>query len=127
MKDYKVKFTRPEALLEMMNSGEIDGLTFSNMKKCLYETTPLVYCVYTVLLDADIDPKDIITMDNDGEAIAITFKNKSIPKEVKEKCNKELVRYGKKIYRIELKVKDRFLICESKFHKEYNEDEDDLN
>lgn len=114
MKAHKLKTTRPEFLLELMTGGDYDALDMDNMKKALHDTNALCYCVYTVLMEADIDKADIESMNNDGESIAITFRKKSIATEVKTLCNKEVVRYGKHKYKVKLKARDKHLIAEVK-------------
>ena len=119
MKKHKMKITRPEALLKLLGgdhdsfwgSSFVDMDLTAKMKKNMYETTPLCYCVYTALMKADIDSNDITSVTNDGEAIAITFKNKSLPKDVKDMCDDLRVRFGNKIYEVSIKVRDKYLIA----------------
>ncbi|MCM1532571.1 MAG: hypothetical protein NC114_09915 [Ruminococcus flavefaciens] len=63
-------------------------------------------------MEANIDKGDIEAVNNDGESLAITFRKKSIAAEVKELCNKEVVRYGKHKYKVKLKARDKHLIAE---------------
>ena len=112
VKKHKLNVTRPEFLLNLMTGGDVDALTMQNMKKSLHDTTPLCYCVYTALMEADIHLDNIEAMYNDGESIAVTFYNKNTAKEVKELCNKEIVRYGSKQYKVKLKVRDKHLVAE---------------
>ena len=109
-----------------MTGGDVDALTMQNMKKSLRDTTPLCYCTYTVLMEADIDQDDVESMNNDGESIAITFRSKSVAKQAREICNKEVVRYGSKKYQVKLKLRDRHLISEVKeIEPNDGDDEDD--
>lgn len=114
MKDYKLNITRPEFLLNLMTAGNIDELSIDNMKLSLCDTTPLCYCTYTVLMEANINQDDIEAMYNDGESIAITFRKKSDANMIKERCNKNRVRYGLNTYKVKLKTRDRHLIAEVK-------------
>jgi len=95
-----------------MTGGDYGALNMGNMKKALNDTTALCYCVYTVLMDANIDKDDIESVNNDGESLAITFRKKSIAAEVKDLCKKEVVRYGKHKYKIKIKIRDKHLIAE---------------
>lgn len=124
MKRHKLKVTRPEFLLNLMSGGDVDALTMQNMKKSLHDTTPLCYSVYTVLMEANISPDDVESMHNDGESIAITFYRKSVAKEVMGICNKEIVRYGSKQYKVKLKLRDRHLVAEVTEVKSKDEDSD---
>ncbi|WP_301067110.1 hypothetical protein [uncultured Duncaniella sp.] len=118
-----MKTTRPEFLLELMSGGDYGALDMGGMKKAFQDTNALCYCVYTVLMEADIDKSDIEFVNNDGESIAIKFRNKTIPVEVKKLCNKEVVRYGKHKYKVKLKVRDKNLIAEV---KQLEPDSDDI-
>ena len=127
MKRHKLNVTRPEFLLNLMSGGDVDALTMQNMKKSLHDTTPLCYCVYTVLMEADIHPDDVEAMYNDGESIAVTFYSKNTAKEVKDLCNKEIVRYGSKQYKVKLKVRDKHLVAEvSEIEPDEDSDMDDV-
>lgn len=95
-----------------MSGGDYGALDMSSMRKTLHGTNALCYCVYTVLMEANIDKSDIEAVNNDGESLAITFRKKSIAAEVKELCNKEVVRYGKHKYKVKLKARDKHLIAE---------------
>ena len=125
MKRNKLKTTRPQFLSKLINDGSIDDLTMEIMKRSMYDTNELCYCVYTVLMEADLDLADIASMDNDGEAIAITFKNKQIAKSVAETCNKELVRYGNYIYKVKLKLRDKYIIATVQIEERLDTDEDE--
>lgn len=122
MRDHKLKVTRPEFLLELMASGDVDALTMQNMKLALHDTTPLCYCTYTVLMEADIDPSDVESMHNDGESIAVSFYKKAHAKMVVDLCNKSKVRYGSKKYKVKLKQRDRHVISEIKEIPEADQD-----
>lgn len=111
-KKHKMKTTRPEFLLNLMTGGDIKSLTTGDMKRHLYDTGELTYCVYTTLMNADIDKDDIIATNNDGEAIAITLRSKKIAKSVRDLCKDAIVRYGEKKYRVKLKTRDNHLIAE---------------
>lgn len=126
MKPFKLKVTRPEFLLLLMG-GHVGSLNMTNMRKTMYDTTALSYCAYTVLMDTDVDPDDIETAHNDGESIALAFYSKRKAKEVKNLCNKEMVRYGNHLYTIHLKVRDRYLIAEIDGVKEISPQQDEAS
>ena len=73
-------------------------------------------------MEANIDKADVDHMYNDGESIAVTFRSKKKAKEVKDVCNKEIVRYGSHHYRAKLKVMAEHLICEA---ERIDEDDDE--
>ena len=110
MKKHKLNITRPDFLLELMG-GDPDALTTSSMKRCLAKTTPLCYCVYTALMEGDLDLNDVLSMDNDGESIGIKMKSKSLAKDLRDRCREREVRYGSHYYMVKLKVRDQFLFC----------------
>ena len=109
MKKNKLKITRPDFLLDLMG-GDVSVLTTGSMKLCMKDTTPLCYCVYTVLMEADIDRSDILHMNNDGESIGIKFHSKGEAKDVKERCGTKPVRYGSTRYNVRIKHRDQYLI-----------------
>ena len=123
VKKHKLKLTRPDFLLELMG-GDPDNLSTGSMRLCMSDTTPLCYCVYTVLMEADIDPDDVLTMNNDGESIGIKFKSKSLAKETRDKCNEEIVSYGANDYEVRVKHRGQFLICSIEKQKSDEDDED---
>ena len=77
-KRFKLDVTRPEFLIELMGCSGVDELTTGIMKRVICKSGPLAYCVYTVLMEADIQKKDIKSIHNDNESIAIVFKSKII-------------------------------------------------
>ena len=111
MRMHKLDLTRPELLVLIMGKDPSE-LTMVDMKRVLHDTNALCYAVYTVLMEADIKKKDIIAAYNDSESVALTLKSKSLAKEIKEKCHKEIVRYGSRFYRVYLKTRDQHLIAE---------------
>jgi len=121
MKALHYNMMRPEFLLGLMG-GNVGELTMDSMRKTLEDTTPLCYVTYTVLMEANIDKADVDHMYNDGESIAVTFRSKKKAKEVKDVCNKEIVRYGSHHYRAKLKVMAEHLICEA---ERIDEDDDE--
>lgn len=109
MKKYKMNTTRPEFLLQLMAEGIVDNLSVDAMKRVLYESNHVSYCVYTAIMESDISLDDITFADTDGETVVIHFKKKSIAKRVKEECNKDYIKYGTKVYQVHLKVRDDYL------------------
>lgn len=109
-----MKTTRPEFLLSLMAGGDVSALTMGNMKRHLCDMNHISYCVYTALMDADVDMDDILATNDDGESIAITFRSKKIAKAVRDLCKDTVVRYGSTEYQVKLKVRDNHLIGEVK-------------
>ena len=91
--------------------GKIDSLDGDRARYVLYDTSTVSYVVYTVLMEADINRKDIVDMNVDEDSVAITFRKKSVAETVRSLCNRELVRYGDWCYRVRLKVKGNHLIA----------------
>lgn len=107
---HKLNVTRPEFLLRMMSDGDVDRLDDDNMKKALYDTSTLSYVVYTVLMEANLKQSDIYEVTNDGESIAVRLESKGIAKKTAEICNKEQVRFGHHMYKVHVKVRDKYLV-----------------
>lgn len=112
MKKYKLNTTRPEFLMSMMG-GQVEDLTEDIMGKSWRDSNELCYCAYTAIMDANIKLSDIEFINNDGESIVIRFRSKSQAKDVLSRCNMETVRYGKRIYTMRLKLRDRSVIIEA--------------
>ena len=110
-KPHRLKVTRPDFLLLLMG-GNPDNLRPERMRLCLKDTTALCYSVYTVLMEAEMEPEDILSCNNDGESIGIKFRSKGAAKEVYTRCAEGgTVRYGNHHYTVRLKQRDQFLIC----------------
>lgn len=122
-KKHKLNTTRPEFLMNLMTGGDndFDALTTSDMKRHICDNGHISYCVYTALMEANIDKHDIVSTNDDGESIAITFRSKKIAKSVRDMCKDAVVRYGESKYQVRMKVRDNHLIAEV---SEVNPDEE---
>lgn len=125
MKKYKMNTTRPEFLLQMMVDGKYNKLSMDDLKKALYDSNHVSYCVYTAIMESDISLEDIVFIDSDGETVVIHFKHKSDAKRVKEECNKEFIKYGTKVYQVHLKVRDSYLYGTVTFDHELEFDDEE--
>ena len=122
-KRYALQITRPDFLRDLMG-GTATRFTADSMRCCLKDTTPLCYVTYTVLMEADIDPDDIINMNNDGESIGIKLRSKHMAKDIYSKCDLSDVRYGRHHYTPKIKQRDQFLICTIIENDPVDEEED---
>ena len=98
-------------MAELLTAGDVEALTMEIMKRNMADFNILSYCVYTVLMDADVAISEIVSLSPDKDSIAITFKSKERAKEVRSLCGRELVRFGKSIYQVRLKLRDKHLIA----------------
>ena len=99
MKEHKLNMTRPEFMRRILTKGdrnhEITEADFEAMVSAGY--TPQ-YCCYTVLMEADLHPEDILQVHDDSESIVVKLATKQQAKLVKEKFNKETIRLGDDVY-----------------------------
>lgn len=110
--EHKRNLTRPKYSLALIGES-YENLTMKSMRRVLKEGNEVCYVAYTVLMDADIQEHDITRIHTDGESVAITFQSAKLAKGVRDKCNKEEVRYGSRKYKAKLKVRDQYLIVET--------------
>ena len=108
----KLRLTRPKYSLGLMG-GSYDDLTMAGMRKTLRDCNEVCYVAYTVMMDADIDDKDVVRIHTDGESVAVTLKSAKAAKAAKELCNRETVRYGARFYRAKVKAREKILIIET--------------
>lgn len=110
MKEYKLNMTRPEFMKHILTKGdrnhEITEADFEAMVSSGY--TPQ-YCCYTVLMESDLRPEDILQVHDDSESIVVKLSTKQQAKMVKEKFHKELIQLGDMVYRVKVKVDKSFV------------------
>jgi hypothetical protein len=61
-------------------------------------------------MEADINPDDVKYVNIDDESVVVKLSSKSLAKEVKEKSNKEIIRFGMIFYKIKIKVDGPYII-----------------
>lgn len=109
MKEYKLKMTRPEFLSVFINNGR-EIRSFEDIRKILPDYYDLIYCTYCAILEADIDKSDIsyvsIGEEND---VVIKLMDKKLPKMIRDCCQRSKVRLGEKIYKLDVRAKDKYL------------------
>ena len=120
---HKLSLTRPKYGLNLMG-GSYEDLTMAGMRKTLVDCNEVCYVAYSVLMDADIDAKDVVKIHTDGESVAVTLNSSKLAKSVKECCNRETVRYGTRFYRARVKARDKIVIVETEQLETEDIDED---
>lgn len=123
MKTYKLNMTRPEFLNKILTDCDDDHvITDKDIKKIMGSHTPIHYCAYTCMMNANIDASDIVAVNEDEESIAVKLTSKELVKTVVEKCNKEIVRTGSTAYKVRVKADKTYFIVSIEELPEEDED-----
>lgn len=109
MKEFKMNMTRPEFLKKFLTKAGNQGITEDDLSKIVPENSNLVYAMYCVLLESDLERSDITQVHCDGETVVVKLTSKSLAKSVREKWNKEHIRLGIYEYKIKVRVDNCYI------------------
>lgn len=121
---FKLGTTRPRFSLHLMSGGSVGHLTEDSMVRVLYDKEVLNYCVYSVLMDANIPEKDIKEATCDEESIALMLTSKKQAKEVASQLKRTQVRYGRRTYTMGVKIRDKYVIITATAPIDADDDEE---
>jgi hypothetical protein len=111
MREYKLNMTRPEFMRRIITQcDDSHYITEDDLRRYLDMSDHLQYCCYSALMEADINPDDVKYVNIDDESVVVKLSSKSLAKEVKEKSNKEIIRFGMIFYKIKIKVDGPYII-----------------
>lgn len=105
MRKCKLNMTRPEFLLKFLTSTEDPlDVTVENMERIIPTGSKLIYAAYSCIMESDLHRTDITYINMDDESIVMKLSSKNIAKRIKEECNKEMIRFGDKVYKVHVKI-----------------------
>lgn len=99
MKDHKVHMTRLDFLDKF-----IDEYTEAGVSVVIPSQVKLIYTIYSVLLESDLDKTDIKQVSCDEESVVVKLADKSLAKAVRQRYHKEIIRFGDNWYKVHIKL-----------------------
>lgn len=118
MKEFKLNMTRPEFMKRILTkcdrNHQITESDFEAMASAGY--TPQ-YCCYTVLMEANLHPDDILQIHDDSETVVVKLTSKQLAKRVKELFHKERLRLGNDVYKIKVKLDGTYIFVSAKLEE----------
>lgn len=123
MKDHKVRMTRLDFLDKF-----IDDYTEAGVSVVVPSQCKLIYSIYSVLLESDLEKKDIKQVSCDNESVVVRLADKSIAKMVRQRYHKEIMRFGDKWYKLHIKLDKAYIYVtleEVPMPDDYFQDEED--
>ena len=111
MKRHKLNMTRPEFMNQLLtHCDDSYNIQEDDLKSVIGTSGDIQYCAYTVLMEFNLDVKDILYVNEDGESVVVKLPSKSLAKEIKDAWNKELMRIGLMMYRVKVKADGPYVI-----------------
>lgn len=104
MKDHKVHMTRLDFLDKF-----IEEYTEDDVSVVIPSQVKLIYSIYSVLLESDLDKSDIKQVSCDDEAVVVRLADKSLAKAVRQRYHKEVIRFGDNYYKIHIKLDKSYI------------------
>ena len=103
--------TRPEFMNQLLtHCDDSYNIQEDDLKSVIGTSGDIQYCAYTVLMEFNLDVKDILYVNEDGESVVVKLPSKSLAKEIKDAWNKELMRIGLMMYRVKVKADGSYVI-----------------
>lgn len=99
MKDHKVHMTRLDFLDKF-----IEEYTEAGVSVVIPSQVKLIYTIYSVLLESDLNKSDIKQVSCDDESVVVKLADKTIAKAVRQRYHKEVIRFGDNWYKISIKL-----------------------
>ena len=119
MKEFKLNMTRPEFMKRILNKcDESHVLTESDFEAMASVEYSPQYCCYSVLMEANLHPEDVLQIHDDSETIVVKLSSKQLAKEIKEKFHKETIRIGYHNYRIKVKTEGSYIFVSAKLEEQ---------
>lgn len=126
VKDHKVRMTRLDFLDKFIEDYTEAGVSVVVPSQC-----KLIYSIYSVLLESDLEKKDIKQVSCDNESVVVRLADKSIAKSVRQRYHKEIMRFGDKWYKLHIKLDKAYIYVtleevsmpDDYFHDDEEEDE----
>ena len=104
MKDHKVRMTRLDFLDKFIEDYTEAGVSVVVPSQC-----KLIYSIYSVLLESDLEKKDIKQVGCDDESVVVRLVDKSTAKAVRQRYHKEIIRFGDKWYKLHIKLDKAYI------------------
>lgn len=115
MKEYKLHMTRPEYMKQILTQcNSAHRITEEDLVEMLEKGYLNQYCSYTVLMNADLEPSDILQVHDDAETVVVKLKSKSLAKTIKEQFHREIMELGHCNYCIKVKVDGQYVFISAK-------------
>ena len=126
VKEHKVRMTRLDFLDKFIEDYTEAGVSVVVPSQC-----KLIYSIYSVLLESDLEKKDIKQVSCDNESVVVRLADKSIAKAVRQRYHKEIMRFGDKWYKLHIKLDKAYIYVtleevpmpDDYFHDDEEEDE----
>lgn len=99
-----MKMTRPEFMDRF-----IEEYTEESVAKVIPEQSNLIYAIYSVLLESDLDQSDIKQVNCDNETVVVKLSSKELAKSVRNKFHDDTIRFGYITYKLNIKVDKSYL------------------
>lgn len=100
----KLNMTRPEFFDKFIEKYTEDGIS-----AVVPSQVNLIYAIYSVLLESDLHESDIKQVSCDNETVVVKLADKTMVKEVRQRYNKETIRFGFRWYEIKIKTEKTYL------------------
>lgn len=104
VKKHKLPMTRLEFLDKF-----VEEYSFQGISPVIPAQYPLIYALYTVLMECNLRPKDISFVSCDGENVVARLQHKDHVKEVVRRYTGEELRLGYDLFQIQLKADKCYL------------------
>lgn len=123
MRKHKLNMTRPEFLLKFLTSSEDPlDITMDDMEHVIPKGSKLIYACYNCIIDCNLHKNDITYVNiDDDDTLVIKLSSKAIAKQIKENYNKEMIRFGDKMYKLHIKIDGTYLFVSIEVDHEIDE------
>lgn len=110
MKEYKLNITRPEFLKRfLLGSDDSHDITEEDLEREILRHGKLIYVCYSCIMESDLENTKIKFVSCDDDSCVVQLESKALAKQVKEECNKDIIRIGSTLYKVKVKVEGSYI------------------